>query len=265
MRGRPWAFLILLLSASLASIPITVALADIEVEALVEIGSVTVRIEISNVNSTLMEKIANYSSALNETTIPEAMIDAVGEGVFYIDPSLAMNETTRTISASFRLVGRALMDFEFNKTSMTKVYKLRTSWRKTDVEAWYNKTLMIVKLNFSSFFKRPLKKWEHLTDYELGPGDTREALLLNATVRDGLFENGTGRAVWLFVLPRGARFLRAVKEGDEEFLLFELPPGALDIFMASPFWPFLLIVMAVGIAVAYRRASVKLVRPKASS
>ena len=264
MRGRLWA-LPIFLSVLLASVLVAGGLADIGVEAMVEIGSVAIYIELSNVNATIMEKIANFSSALNETTIPEAMIDAIGEGVFYVDPALSFNETTRTINASFKLVGRELMDFEFNRTSMAKIYKLRTSWRKTDVEAWYNKTLMVVKLNFSSFFKRPLEKWEHLKDYALGPGETREALLLNTTVRDELFENRTGRAIWLFVLPKNARFLRAIREGNEEFLLFEMPPEAFEAFMASPFWPFLLILMVVGLAVAYRKASVKLVKPEETS
>ena len=265
MRGMLSLVLALSLLVLLSSMPMAKAFADAEVEALIDVGSISIHIELSNLNATLVEKIANFSSALNETTIPEAIVDAIGEGVFYIDPSLAINETTRTMRASFKLLGRALMDFEFNKTSMARMYKVRTSWRRTDVEAWYNKTLMVVRLNFSSFFKKPLRKWEHLTNYELGPGDIREALLLNATVRDALFENGTGRAIWFFVLPRGAKFLRAVKEGGEEFLIFEMPPEPLEIFMASPFWPFLLVAMAVGLAVAYRKASVKLVKPERTS
>jgi len=265
MRGSSGALQALILSALLASAFVAVGLADAGVEALVEVGSVSVRIELSNVNSTLFERITNYSSALNETTIPEAIVNAIGEGAFYVDPAIALNGTTRTISASFKLLGSALMDFEFNRTSMARTYRLRTSWRKTDVEAWYNRTLRVVKLNFSSFFGKPLRKWEHLAHYELAPGDIREALLLNTTVRDGLFENGTGRATWIFVLPRGAKFLRAVREGNEEFLLFEMPPEPLDAFMASPFWPFLIIVVAVGAAVAYRRASVRLVRPEGPS
>ena len=262
MRGALPFVLALSLLVLLSSALVAEALANAEVEALIDVGSISVRIELSDINATLMGKIANFSSALNETTIPEAVVDAIGEGVFYVEPSIALDEEARTINASFKLLGQALMDFEFNRTSMAKMYKVRTSWRKTDVEAWYNKTLMIVRLNFSSFFKRPLRKWEHVRDYELGPGDVREALLLNITVRDALFENGTGRATWAFVLPRGARFLRAVQEGEEEFLVFEVPPGPLEILMASPFWPFLLIVMAVGLAVAYRRASVRLVKPE---
>ncbi len=254
------ATLALLVLALLASSWSAQGLADAQVVAEVGLDHVVVRVELTGLNSSLFEVLVAHPEALNESTIPDAMAKAAGEGVFYLDPSLSFDNATRSLRASFTLAGSGLLSFSFNRTNVARIYKLKTGWRKTDVEVRLNETWAI-RLNFSSFFRKPLARWEHLDRYELGPGDVREALLLNTTVEDALFENATGRATWVFVLPRGARFLRAVREGAEELLVFEMPPDPWDMFAASPFWPFLMVIVAVGIAVAYRRASVRLVKP----
>lgn len=250
------ALLLLILLPCLAG----VAQASVSVSAYVAVGEVSVQIELAGLNATIYDLARTHAGAFNETTVPEAirayLADKGLEGIYYRDASISFNDTAKSISISFTLVGKGLMDFRYNKTDMSRIYELRADWRKVDVPVRDGGELLF-KINFSSYFSKPLQEWEE-GECEVAPGDVRPCLSLNSTVEDRLF-NTSSWAFWCFILPRGAEFLWA--KGDT--LSFRMPPEPLDLFIASPFWPFLAIVVIVGVAVAYRRMAIKLVKPEA--
>ncbi len=228
--------------------------ASLEVKAYVDVGRISVRIVLSNVNATLYERILASRPDFNNSTIPEAVVSYLSEqgvkGVYYRRPSLTFDNETRTVRASFTLAGKGLVKFYYNRTTMARLYEVQAGWRKADVEIKHGRTV-VLRLNFSSYFGAPLQKWE-VVRLENG---TREALFLNSTAEEGF------DPAWYFVLPKGARLVKA--SGDT--FTFELPARPMDKFLASPFWPFMGVVAAVLIAVFYRRAAVRLVRPGAAA
>jgi len=235
---------------------------SVRVTASVAPDHVAVEIRLTGVNASLYELMRMHAEAFNETTVPEAIkAYLAGRGlkdVYYHDASMSFNDTAREVRMSFVLAGRDLIWFRYNRTDMSRIYELRADWRKADVVVESGGERLL-RLNFSSYFGTPLREWEK-GDYEVAPGDVRFSLFLNSTVEDKLFGNATGRAFWRFVLPAGAEFLEV--RGD--MILFRMPPGPLDLFMASPFWPLLAIIVVTGVAVAYRRAAVKFVKPGGS-
>ncbi|HEW89795.1 MAG TPA: hypothetical protein ENG43_00445 [Candidatus Bathyarchaeota archaeon] len=248
----------LLLVAMLLSCPMLDARASATVSAYVAPWEVAVHVSLVGVNASFYDLARMHAEAFNETTVPEAIKAFLAEkgleDIYYRDASLSFNDTSRSIRLSFVLAGGDLMDFRYNKTDMSRIYELRADWRRADVTVKSGEESF--KLNFSSYFGAPLQEWEE-GEYEVAPGDVRCSLFLNSTVEDKLFGNATAWAFWRFVFPRGAEVLKA--RGD--FVTFRLPPEPLDLFMASPFWPLLAIFVVVGVAIAYRRAAVKLVKP----
>ena len=230
-----------------------VAHASARVEALVGPDGVAVKIVLSNVTASLYELMKSHPEAFNETTVPRAMVKYVEAMKFgeahYSRTDIEFDDATRTVVLSFTLAGDGVLSFHYNKTTMARIYKLNAAWRKADVSVKSDNKVLL-KLNFSSYFGAPLEKWE-LVDYDLGGGDVRKALYMNSTAEDRL------DPVWYFILPKDAKFLEA--KGDT--LTFESPPRPTDLFMASPFWPFLIVVAVTGLAVIYRKASVRLVAP----
>ncbi|RLI08944.1 hypothetical protein DRO32_01540, partial [Candidatus Bathyarchaeota archaeon] len=222
--------------------------ASLAVEAHVGVEQITVKLELHDISQALYQRMLNARPALNETTIPEAILAYMEEegleDVYYKDPELSFDNASRTVKASFTLAGRGLVDFSYNRTTMARTYEVEAGWRKADVEVREGGRVLL-KLNFSSYFGLPLGKWQ-----VVGYGG-REALFLNSTTEDEL------DPVWYFVLPKGARLVRA--SGDK--FTFELPATFMDKFLASPFWPFLAVVAAILVAISYRKAAVRLVRP----
>ena len=241
---------VLLASQGLAGI----AHASLDVEARVDVGQIAVSIVLSNLNATLYERLLASRPDFNNSTIPEAIISYLSEqgvkDIYYRRPSLTFDNQTRTIRASFTLTGKGLVKFSYNKTTMARLYEVQAGWRKADVEIKHGRTV-VLRLNFSSYFGAPLQKWE-VVKYKNG---TREALFLNSTAEEGF------DPAWYFVLPKDAKLVRA--SGDT--FTFELPARSMDKFLASPFWPFISVVVAVLMAVFYRKAAVKFVKPRVAA
>ena len=251
--SRPWPLTVLAMAVLLASLTSAPAEASLTVEAWVGIGEVEVSIILADMNASLYTSLLAARPDFGNTTIPEAIISYLAEqgikDVYYRRPSLEFDNKTRTIRASFLLAGKGIMAFSYNKTTMARTYKVNASWRKACVRVRHGRSL-ILKLNFSAYFGVPLQKWE-VVCY---PNTTRKALFLNSTAGEGF------DPIWYFVLPEGAEVVEA--RGDT--FVFELPARPLDKFLASPFWPFMAVVLAVLICVAYRKAAVRFVRTAAS-
>ena len=229
------------------------ASASLEVRAQIYPDGVSVEIELANLNASIYEGLRAHAEVFNETTVPMAVVEHLREGgleeVAFLQPSIVFNDTERTVRMSFVLVGRDLMSFRFNTTSMTRIYEVNASWRKTDIDVVCEEGRLI-SLNFSSYFGAPLRDWE-VVELDLGGGDVRSALLLNSTA-ETLFD-----PLCYLILPRGAKLL----EAREDTVVFEMPKDPLDAFMASAIWPLLVVMAVVGLAISYRKTSIRLVKP----
>ena len=249
------ALAICLLAASIMPFA-SLAHASARVEAFLEPFAIGIHIRFSHVNASLYELMRGHPGAFNETTIPSTLVAFMREmGLEHVrheGATMSFDDASRAIDVEFKLVGEDLMAFRYNKTTMERLYEVDMTWRKADVEAVEDGRLLF-RLNFSSYFSAPLEEWERV-EYVLPDGSVRQALFLNSTAADRL------DPAFYVILPEGAELVEA--EGDK--VVFSLPPEPLDLFMASPFWPFLAVVLATALAAAYRRAAVKRVRASES-
>ena len=77
--------------------------ASLAVEAHVGVEQITVKLELHDISQALYQRMLNARPALNETTIPEAILAYMEEegleDVYYKDPELSFDNASRTVKA----------------------------------------------------------------------------------------------------------------------------------------------------------------------
>jgi hypothetical protein len=142
---------------------------------------------------------------------------------------LDLDDASRSISSSFYLGGSAIISFTINKTTLKRIYEVKTDWRKIEVNLTDN-----FSVDFAQLAATPVDEWQKQNDttfyYENKNTDT-----LN---------------VFFYVnLPASATQVRA--DGDTVF--FEMPPLAEDILLGTPFLILIALAIILVIILLYRK------------
>jgi len=195
-----------------------------------------------NINSTVWNKIQQY---INENTFHTTIKNKLSEwNVTYSDPKLELNNSARSMRASFSLSGLDIVSFTYNKTTAGKIYQVETSWRKFYTDFKDGQGVPFLILDFAKYFDEPLSKWKRDENY-----------MLNGRKHVAYYYNYAGPSSFdtscYFILPEGATNVKV--EGDT--ITFELPPTLEDALINSPFPILGALIVTVAIASLYRKVA----------
>ena len=217
----------------------------VEFKSEVSIHGIQVSFAIKNIDPAIYERIKAHRNAINETIIPETLVEGYKKdghpSVFYHDPKLELDDENRTIYASFFLTGFDIVKFQYNYTTINRVYVVQTEWRLYDIEFW-DGDFRILKLNFSRYFRRPIALWEKI-NYTMEDGTTVRALFFNNT------EEWELNPICYILLPEDIAGFRV----DIDTIYLEYPPTMLDKAVASPLWVLAVFLAVYGFALVKRR------------
>ena len=159
---------------------------------------------------------------ITETTIPETIKkNLMQRGLTHVDyryAPLDFNSTENSLHVAFILFGSDILNVTVNTKVMTKAYRVRTDWRKFQVNLTNG-----LSLNFTEYFGEPVERWQRI-NYTLN-AKTHPAYYYNFT------DSNTIDPACYFILPAAATNVQVT--GD--ILTFELPLSFGDSLLNSPF------------------------------
>lgn len=145
-------------------------------------------------------------------------------------------DSTTSIRVEFYLTGLDILDSAINADTRTKVYNVRTDWRKFQISLT-NET----SLDFANHFATPVGQWNKVS-YPLN-GKSHPAYFYNSTIPSLIDPS------FYFILPEKATNVNAV--GDK--IAFEVPLSFEEIFLNSPFLILAVLLVVIVIVFVYRR------------
>ena len=195
--------------------------ASVTVQAIID-QDVFVAFNLENINSTIYWTIKN-GQLITESTIPTVILDNLEQqNLTQVDvhtqPVVFNDPPASTIYVAFSLTGSDILNITVNTRSVTKIYHVRTNWRKFQVNLTNG-----FSLNFAEYFGEPLAQWQRI-NYTLN-AKTHPAYYYNFTDSD------TFDPACYFILPVAATNVQVV--GD--LIIFELPLSFGDSLLGSPF------------------------------
>ena len=159
---------------------------------------------------------------ITETTIPETIKNNLMQrGLTHVDyryAPLDFNSTENSLHVAFILFGSDILNVTVNTKAMAKTYRVRTEWRKFQVNLTDG-----FSLNFTDYFGEPVERWLRI-NYTLN-AKTHPAYYHNFT------DSNTIDPACYFILPAAATNVQVT--GD--ILTFELPLSFGDFLLNSPF------------------------------
>jgi len=213
---------------------------SVHVESSVD-ENLYVSIRIENINSTLYSQIKENQEKFTPQTFPDIIIETLDSknltNVYYLNPDLVLDDTDKSLRASFNLGGADIVQVALNTTSLTKVYTVSAEWRKFHCNFTDRKDKVFWSLNFTEYFGKNLTEW--LIVNRTINGENHPALLLNDTVAPEF------DASFCFILPTEASNIKTTTES----ITFELPLSLNERLLASPY-PIMAIIIIVSI-IAY--------------
>ena len=196
--------------------------ASVEIQAWID-ESLYVTFSFEKINSTIYEEIKQQQLLFNETSIPQIIMNGLKQRklthVEFYTTELNFDDSSKSIRGAFYLSGSDVLSFTFNRTTMAKIYTVRTDWRNFHVNL-----TRALSLNFTEYFGKPLEQWQRInyTDFE---NRMHPAYHYNYT------EPAPFEPRCYFILPTTATNPRAVADT----VIFELPPSTEDNLLNSPF------------------------------
>jgi hypothetical protein len=163
------------------------------------------------------EIIVNYYEQRNQT---------VGTRALPLDPE----DASRTIRTSFYLGGSAVVSLTVNKTTLRRVYEVKTDWRKFKVNLTDG-----YSVDFAQYAAKPVAEWQK-------PNDTTFYLENRDT--------GTLDVLFYLVLPSSASAVRV----EQDTVFYEVPVVLEDVFLGTPFLILIALAVALVIILLYRKA-----------
>lgn len=145
-------------------------------------------------------------------------------------------DSTNSIRVEFYLTGLDILDSTIDADTRTKVYSVRTEWRKFQITLT-NET----SLDFANYFAAPVAQWNKVS-YPLD-GKSHPAYFYNSTIPSLIDPS------FYFILPEKATNVNAV--GDT--ITFEAPLSFEEIFLNSPFLILAVLLVVIAIVFIYRR------------
>ncbi len=231
-----WFPLLVLLLLSITSVH-----ASVKIQATIN-RDIHVVFVLRNVNSTIRNKIIS-SGSLNASTIPEIIQENFeqqnltnAEAIFDSTQEIFDNST---IHIEFYLEGSNIVDFTINKTSLNRVYRVATEWRKFQIDLTED-----ISLNFTEYFGKPLSSppWQ-LMNYTDLENETYPAYYGKYTA------SASFDPEFYFILPKEASQIHI--EGKDT-IAFELPPSQGEDVLNSPILVLGGIIVALIFASLYR-------------
>ena len=235
--GAHFLFIVLLFAL------ITPAYASVKIQAVID-QNVHVAFDFENINSTLYNEVVQQG-IFNVSTIPRTIVKNLEQRnltdvTWGYDPELEMfNDATKSIHVEFYLAGSDIVSLTINKTTMNRMYNVRTDWRKFHVNLT-NEFL----LDFTEHFATPISQsppWQRINNYTL-----------NAKKHPAYYiftDSDTFDLLCYFILPATAINVHAV----EDMMIFELPPSFEDSMLNSPFLILGAIIFVIIASSLYRK------------
>ena len=234
MRELTATSLLLVLLVSL----VTPACASVTIQATID-QNIRVVFDFQNINSTIYNE-AVQQQLFNASTIPRAIEDDLEEkdlknAECIYDPTQGIfHDSTRSIRVEFLLVGSDIVRVTISKTTMNKIYNVRTDWRKFHVNLTEN-----YALDFNQHFGKPMAEWE----------------FVNKTTPARYYCNYTSSIefdpICYFILP--SRAINPHIAEDMETIVFELPLPLGESLLSSPFLILVALIILNVVAVLYRK------------
>jgi hypothetical protein len=181
---------------------------------------------------------AVYDQAVTQITaetIPQAIVNTLGQldlkrvqYGFGPEP-LVLSSETRTIKASFFLSGTDIITFTMDRTTMKRVYQVKTEWRKFQLSLTSNFTI-----SFSDRLDTPVSDWQR-------PDATSLYFESKQTDAPDIF--------FYLNLPSSAQNVRV----EAETVLFEMTPSLEDQVLNSPLLILAALAVALVLVLIYRK------------
>lgn len=167
-------------------------------------------------NQTIPNIIANNFEQRNQTVGTRAL-------------PLDFDDATRSITSSFYLGGSAIISLTINKTTLKRIYEVKTDWRKIKVSLTDN-----FSVDFAQLAATPVDEWQKQSDTTF------------------YYENkNTGTLDVFFYVSLPASASQVSADGDTVF--FEMPPLAEDILLGTPFLILIALAIILVIILLYRK------------
>jgi len=173
----------------------------------------------------------------NSSTIPKMIMQNLQEQNFKLvrwglgpQPDIVSDDATRSIKTEFYLGGSDIISFTFNRTTMSRIYKVRTDWRKIKVNLTTNLTV-----DFASRLAKPLAEWQKTSPTTFFYQNS---------------EPNTIDILFYLNIPQSASRIQV----QADTVTYEMPPLLSDQLINSPFLVLGAIAVALVIALVYRRA-----------
>jgi len=217
---------------------ITPSFASVSIQATID-QNIHVVFNFQNIDSTIYNETIRQDSFC-VSTIPQAIEESLEERELrnaecIYDPTQEIFEdSTRSIRVEFLLIGSDIIYVMINKTTMNKIYNVRTDWRKFHVNLTDNYVL-----DFSEYFGKPMAEWE----FE------------NKTTPARYYCNNTSSIksdpICYFTLP--SRAINPHVAEDMDTIVFELPLPVGESLLNSPFLILVALIILNVVAVLYRK------------
>ena len=157
-------------------------------------------------------------------------MDKTNQTVLWGTASIEHDDASRTIRNSFYLGGSAIVSLTVNKTSLKRIYEVKTNWMKFKVNLADN-----FSIDFAQHLTKPIAEWQK-TDA--------------TTFYYENWNTGTLDILFYLTLPASASEVRA--QGDSVF--YEGPPALEDQLLGTPFLILIALAVALLIILLYRKA-----------
>jgi len=217
---------------------ITPSCASVSIQATID-QNIHVVFNFQNIDSTIYNETIHQDS-FGVSTIPRAIEESLeerdlGNAECIYDPTQEISDdSTRSIRVEFLLIGPDIIYVTINKTTMNKIYNVRTDWRKFHVNLTDNYVL-----DFSEYFGKPMAEWE----FE------------NETTPARYYCNDTSSIefdpICYFTLP--SRAINPHIAEDRDTIVFELPLPLGESLLNSPFLILVALIIVNAVAVLYRK------------
>ena len=212
--------------------------ASVTIQATID-QNIHVVFDFQNINSTIYNE-AIQQQLFNASTIPRAIEEKLEQRDLKnvectYDPTQEIfDDSTRSIHVEFLLVGSDIIRVIISKTTMSKIYNVRTDWRKFHFNLTDN-----YSLDFNEYFGKPIAEWE----FE------------NKTTPAHYYYNHTSSIefdpICYFILPSRANNPHIAEDMDT--IVFELLLPLGESLLSSPFLILIALIIVNVVAVLYRK------------
>jgi len=214
------------------------ACASVTIQATID-QSIHVVFDFQNINSMIYNETINQH-LFNVSTIPRIIEESLEERDLknvecIYDPTREIfDDSARSIRVELLLSGSDIISVSLSKTTMKRIYSVRTDWRRFHFNLTYNYVL-----DFSEYFGKPVAEWEF--EDEATPAY--------------YYYNYTGSIgfdpICYFGLPSSATNPHVAEDMDT--IVFELPLALGESLLSSPFVILVALIVVNVVAVLYRK------------